>query len=213
MYQLNSRLGQVTRTPWRSSSSRQASFFIVLGIMVLSIGCSYSTNPIHTKDDLRFDETLIGSWKTKDVPGFGKVHLSRQSATSDVYHVQIYDENAQRETGCAEAFLCELEQKKFLSLKIEGKPESNLPKIFYLTFVIDQQTENLVKARFLNHGSVVQHLKKHPETLKHEFIARTQPPNTPELVITAETAELRNFIQSVLDKADFWVPLELKKTP
>jgi len=162
---------------------------------------------------LRFDEKLLGSWKTKDIPGIGRLDVSRPSPTSDAYRVRFFDQNESQETGLAEGFLCQLEQKRFITLKFESKPEEKLPlKIAYLTFVIDQQEDNLLKVRYLNQDRIAKHLKSHPDALKHELNTQKQPPSKPDVVITAETAEFRAFVQSVLEKADFWVPMELKKT-
>lgn len=180
---------------------------------LLSIGCTYSTHPIHTKNDLRFDEKLIGTWKTKDFSGVGKLEVSRSSPTDDSYRVVFFSQDESQEIGTAEGFLCELKPKRFITLKFEGRPEEKLPlKIAYLTFVIDQQEENLLKVRYLNQDRMMKHLKNHPEALKHELNTQKQPPTKPDVVITAETAEFRAFVQSVLEKGDFWVPMELKKS-
>lgn len=185
----------------------------MLGACLLSIGCTYSTHPIFTKDDLRFDEKLSGSWKAKDIPGIGRLDVSRSTPTSDSYQVRFFDQNESQETGLAEGFLCEFEKKRFITLKFESKPEEKLPlKIAYLTFLIDQQEDNFLKVRYLNHDRIMKHLKSHPESLKHELNTQKQPPTKPDVVITAETAEFRAFVQSVLEKADFWVPMELKKS-
>lgn len=205
--------GQTDQGAKRLSIARSMVAPLALTLLFLSIGCTYSTHPIFTKDDLRFDEKLSGSWKTKDIPGIGRLDVSRSTPTSDSYQVRFFDQNESQETGLAEGFLCELEKKKFITLKFESKPEEKLPlKIAYLTFVIDQQEENRLKVRYLNQDRMMKHLKEHPEALKHELNTQKQPPTKPDVVITAETAEFRTFVQSVLEKADFWVPMELKKS-
>jgi hypothetical protein len=204
--------GQTVQYAKRLSMARSMVLLFASTLLLLSIGCTYSTNPIHTKDDLRFDDKLLGSWKTKDIPGIGRLDVSRPSPTSDSYRVRFFDQNESQETGLAEGFLCQLEQKRFITLKFESKPEEKLPlKIAYLTFVIDQQEDNLLKVRYLNQDRIAKHLKSQPDALKHELNTQKQPPSKPDVVITAETAEFRTFVQSVLEKADFWVPMELKK--
>lgn len=203
---------QTDQSATRLSMARSMVAIFALTLLFLLIGCTYSTHPIFTKDDLQFDEKLLGSWKTEDIPGIGRLDVSRLSPTSDSCRVRFFDQNESQETGTAEGFLCELEQKRFITLKFEGKPEEKLPlKVACLTFVIDQQEENLLRVRYLNHDRITKHLKSHPESLKHELNAQKQPPTKPDVVITAETAEFRTFVQSVLEKGEFWVPMELKK--
>jgi RNA polymerase sigma-70 factor (ECF subfamily) len=96
------------------------------------------------KADLIFDEAFVGTWRTKDIPGFGEVTLSRLSPSIDAYRVLIFDEQNRQEVGAAEGYLCQLDGKQYISLKFEGKPDNKLAtKISYLTFVIDQQTQEI----------------------------------------------------------------------
>lgn len=187
-------------------------WLLLFASILMSSGCTFSTNPIHTKADLIFDEAFVGNWRTKVIPGYGGVTLSRLSPSSDAYRVVVFDEQNRQELATAEAYLCKLDENKYISLKFEGKPETKLtPKICYWTFVIDQQKEETLKLRYLNQGWLTFHLKSHPEVLKHEFVSRPAPSDKSDLLITAETDEFRTFIKTILEKPDFWVPIELKK--
>jgi hypothetical protein len=195
-----------------STSRRNDMLRLLLVSFLLLSGCTFSTNPIHMNADLSFDEALVGTWGTKDIPGFGEVTLSRLSPSIDAYRVLIFDEQNRQKVGAAEGYLCQLDGKQYISLKFEGKPENKLaPKITYLTFVIDQQTQEILKLRYLNQGKVTYHLKGKPEALKHEFVPRPATSDKSDLLITAETAEFRAYIQSHLENRDFWVPMELKR--
>jgi hypothetical protein len=205
----------LTIVPFQSKRFRRIDMhrLVLLAFLLLS-GCIYSTNPIHTKADLIFDEALIGTWKTKEFPGLGGVTFSRLSPSNGAYHVAVFDEQNRQELGAAEAYLCQLDGKKYISLKFEGKPENKLaPRVSYCTFVIDIQKEETLKLRYLNQGSVTSHLKNQPEAIKHEFVTRPVPSDKSDLLITAESADFRAFIQAHLENRDFWVPVELKKVP
>ena len=147
-------------------------------------GCTYSAHPIHTKMDVIFDDAFIGTWTTKDLLGVGKVEVSRWAASDDTYRVVVRDESGKHEQGSFQGYLCKIEDKKFVSLKFEGKPsdESDTKsRVSYLTFLMDQQKHDSLQVRYLNQGWLTMYVKSKPEALKHELVSRPSPSDKKDL--------------------------------
>jgi hypothetical protein len=189
---------------------------LLLTIFILS-GCTYSTHPIFMEQDNVFDEAFIGTWQGQDgMFDAGTFEVARWAPENKSFRVVLRNQ-ADVKQGTFQLYLSQIGQTKFLTAKFE-KPRSETPRAgelaapeIYLTLAIDQLEGEQLKVRYLRGDWLHQQVKSNPRVLKHEWYARPGESEKKDLLLTASTPELREFVLSQLDKRDTWMPMTFKK--
>lgn len=187
--------------------------YLVVVLALFLSGCGIgSSNPFHTEKDVLFDDSLVGTWQNRDLPGFGKIEVSRWEPAEDSYRVVVMDERDKEPVGTFRAYLCKVEDHKYLSLESESPSTNGAPptnRVLYSTLVVDQ-IGSKVKLRMLTSDWLSNKLKGEPSAIKHEIV--TNPDNTIAYYrLTATTEELRAFYQLHLNESRAWYRMEITK--
>jgi hypothetical protein len=124
------------------------------------------------------------------------------------------DESDKVQMGVVRAYLCQIDDHKYLSLEGEESSPSGDPptkRVSYIMLVIDQ-IDAKVKLRALTSGWLSAKLKGEPAAIKHEvFPVGDTGRNYYRL--TATTEELRAFYLAHLTERSAWYPFEFTKKP
>ncbi len=86
--------------------------FLLLTALMLS-GCTYSTNPIFTKEDNVFDEAFLGAWEAEKDAMFDirKFEVTRWGPEEKSYRVVLRNE-ADAKQGTFQLFLSQIDRTK-----------------------------------------------------------------------------------------------------
>ena len=161
-----------------------------LALTTLLAGCVVtSVYPFYTAKDVQFDPALVGSWAEA-----GSTNAANDHWQFDRLHQQAYwlttVENS--ETNRYETHRFRLKHHVFLDLCRTNRVEDHLP-LHYLLKI--ENTGAKLQVNVLNFEWLAKLLEKKPKALRHVLVPN-EPGNTNnnQLVLTADTRELQQFI-------------------
>jgi hypothetical protein len=185
---------------------KKLTFPLVVASVVLS-GCLVtSVCPFYTDKDLTFDKALIGRWTNAKEAG---EHWKFEKDGEKAYQLSYSNDSS---TSVMQARMFKLGGQTFLDLFSAETKDIQPPPIpahFLLRADVDASTVGLTP---LNYEWLVQWLEKNPKDLRHHIIRTGENPDDIRLVLTADTAELQQFIVKHLKTEDAWKePLQLRR--
>lgn len=179
---------------------------------LFATGCwQKSLNPFYTPRDLTFDPELVGSWKYEkdDADEHADVWTFTKSGEMR-YKLEIIE--GDKDAHHYDAHLCKLGQHRLLDIVARDRSVSSVPA--HHLFAVDEIGTSL-QLRMLSMEWIAEWLTKHPDALRHIKIADPEYPENrdkDEIILTAETAALQNFLREHLgDEKLFTDPTVLKR--
>lgn len=166
-----------------------------------------SVYPFYTTKDITFDPALVGKWAdakaTNDATEFWQ--FDRQGQNSYVLTL-----SSATETNAYDATLFQLSRHTFLDLCSTNRVDNQLPLHYLMKLELSAPS---LKFQLLDYKWLTELLEKKPQTLRHILVpGGAGNTNNPQLVLTAETAELQKFIlKYVTDTNAFTRPDEMKR--
>jgi hypothetical protein len=150
-------------------------------------GCVVSSvYPYYTDKDVTFDAKLVGEWsqnnETKEFWKFAKDGDNR-------YAVQFTDSD--KVTTDLEGRLFQLNGQRYLDLLGKDQKLSTIPVHALIKVLL---TDSELTLTTINYDWMDELLKKSPAALRHHRIRAGDGPDDYRLILTADTAELQNFV-------------------
>ncbi len=168
---------------------KKRSAIVLAAVAVLLAACIPSINPFYTDKDVVFDTKLLGAWQEKektDEPVVWKFEEGKDKT----YELTVTEKEGKQ--GKFEAHLFKLKQEFFLDI-IATEIGSNVSDTVtaslipgHLLFRVPQIEPELKLAGF-DFDWLDKYLKEHPKALAHHR-------ENDRVVLTAETADLQNFV-------------------
>ena len=180
--------------------------FALAGVVTaLLTGCIVtSIHPFYTSKDVVFEPALLGQWTNTD----GEQYWTFQREQTNAYHLTYISEG---KTNVSTVHLFKLSGQQFLDF-VSADPECDaLPPAIpsHMLLRVTQLTPT-VRLSLLNHDWLKAAVEKDPKLLGHAMIGNK--PDDQRVVLTADTAELQQFLRAHLDRAEAWQdPFELKR--
>jgi hypothetical protein len=181
-------------------------FPLVAASMVLS-GCLVtSVYPFYAEKDITFNKALLGRWTNAKEAG---EHWKFDRDGEKSYQLTYSNDNS---TSVMQAHMFKLGGQTFLDLFTTETKDIQPPPIpahFLLRADLSSPSIGLTP---LNYDWLTKWLEKNPKDLRHHIIRTGENPDDTRLVLTADTAELQQFIVKHLKTEDAWKEgLELKR--
>ena len=161
-----------------------------LALMTLLAGCVVtSVYPFYTAKDVVFDPALVGAWAEAGSTNAANDHWRFARLNEQAYGLTTVENN---KTNGYAAHRFRLKQHFFLDLCPTNRVEDALP-LHYLVKIA--KTGPKLQVKVLNFEWLAKILEKNPKALRH-ILVPNEPGNTNnnQLVLTADTPELQNFI-------------------
>jgi len=183
---------------------RKASMWLLLGFLLLPVGCVPSLHALYTDQDVIFDQSVLGVWAEDG----SKETWALTRGGEKEYKLVHTDEDGKK--GEFVAHLLKVEGRMFLDL-YPVEPELRQSD-FYRdqllrahTFAMVLQTEPTIHISYLEPDWLKKFLGNQPAALRHEKI-------NDEILITASPKELQKFLLTHLKtEGAFSEPSELKR--
>ena len=175
-------------------------------VTVLLTGCIVtSIHPFYTSKDVVFEAALLGHWTNTS----SDERWTFQKEGSDAYHLVYVSEEGK--TNILTAHFFKLGSQAYLDF---FSAESDCPVMppavpSHLLLRVNQLAPT-VRLLPLKHDWLKAALEKDPKLLRHAMIG--DKPDDQRVVLTAETAELQQFLRAHVDSPEAWdQPIELKR--
>jgi hypothetical protein len=190
--------------------NREKGLILVVGALLA--GCIPSLHPLYTKNEVVYDSRLIGVWKDSNSADTWEFRAAGEPNS----YTMIYTDQ-KKKTGSFNVHLVKLDKMLFLDV---FPSDSNLPyNDFYKlhlypvhTFAKIKQIEPTLQMSFMDVDKFTKRLEKDPTLLKHEVI-EIRAEGRPEVVITASTKELQDFMRKHAgDEGIFGESSNMKRT-
>ena len=181
--------------------------FVLASIVTLLLaGCVVtSVHPFYTTKDLSYEPALLGQWTNTTA----NEHWTFQKEGSDAYHLVYVSEEGK--TNLATVHLFKLGSQPFLDFFSADADCPVLPPAIpsHLLLRVTQLSPT-VRLSLLNHDWLQAALEKDPKLLRHAMVGGK--PDDQRVVLTADIAELQQFLRAHLDTPQAWQePFELKR--
>lgn len=164
-------------------------------------GCVFSFTPLYEENDSTFDPALIGTWRPAD----SSETWSSARYDAHSYRVVTIDEKGRK--GEFSGHLVVLDGKQFLDLY--PRPQAATVNSYYAdhwiaahTIVRLLSTKPDVEFAILDQDWLSGYLAEHPAALPHAVVRG-------DLVLTANTKELRQFLAANLETPGVFRPLSV----
>lgn len=159
---------------------RMIKSLIILGALMLNVGCIHSLHPIYTDEDIVFEPSLVGVWED------GKETWAFSWMEDENAYKLVYTDN-EGKPGRFTAHLVNIEGKLFLNFfpeerEVEENAFYQWHFVPFHSFAYVEQIEPTLKMRFPNGDWLEKHLKDNPDAIKHELYDGEM------VVLTASTA-------------------------
>ena len=180
----------------------------LLSLAVVLTGCLVtSVYPFYTQKDLAFEPGLVGDWTNSKA---SCEHWKFEPAGENAYQLTYTSDG---KTSVMAARLFKLGSQAFLDLFTnETKDDSQPPPIPSHFLMRADQLAPTVKLAPLNYDWLKEFLAKDPKALRHHLIPDNDKKEDSRLVLTADTAELQQFILKHLKTGEAWAEgLELSR--
>jgi hypothetical protein len=175
--------------------------------LVLGTGCILtSVYPFYFEKDVVFDPALLGTWQKA---GQADEHWKFERDKANGYRITVL---ADGKPSLEQGQLFKLQGQMFLDLcahecKEDIQPE---PVPSHLLLRVDQLTPTL-KLTGLDYNWLKELLAQNPSALRHLLLKTGDNPTDRRIVLTADTAELQQFVIKHLKTEGAWTdPLELQ---
>ncbi|MHC4572401.1 MAG: hypothetical protein ACYS0C_10055 [Planctomycetota bacterium] len=186
-------------------NTKKLLFYLLAGILG---GCLpvMSLHPLYTKEDVVFDEKLVGTWV--DDPKSPKTtwEFSRAGAKEKAYKLVYFDEEGKK--GSFVVHLAKLENRLFLDLypsefpcgEMEDPNKVAWPyNMFFFVpahmFIKINSIEPQLRMQSMDDDDFKKLLEENPNAIKHEIVKDYDG----EIVLTASTKELQAFVLKYAD--------------
>jgi hypothetical protein len=173
----------------------------LVAVSVVLSGCLVtSVCPFYTDKDLTFDKALVGSWTNAKEAG---EQWKFEKHGENAYQV-TYTSN-DKKTSNIQAHLFKIGAQTFLDfLGQDIRDDVQPPPIpAHMLLRVDQLSPS-VKLTPLDYEWLTKWLDRNPKDLRHHIIRTGDNPDDTRLVLTADTAELQQFIVKHLKTEDAW---------
>jgi hypothetical protein len=204
----------------KEHAMRWSTRFGLLGLSLLVAGCIPSLNSLHTKETSVFRPELVGQWEASD--GDARLRFSSSQSHDDAYKLvhrgEVGDESAFL------AHLTEIDGRLYIDVyPLSPNQPANeelqdingwyrLHLVPAHTFFRVEQIKPSLKLAALNGQWVSDYLREHPDSLAHDRRDAERGEGFRFPVLTATTAELRDFIAEHADEPNAFVkPTEFQK--
>ena len=160
------------------------------GLALALTGCVVtSVYPFYFEKDLAFEQALVGDWKKTDQPD---EHWKFERNSGDGYRITS-ESGGKTTVFLGHAF--KLRGRTFLDLtttawKEDIQPEP-VPSHFLARIV---QLKPTVKISAMNYDWLKELLAKDPNAIRHIVLPTGEKPDERRIVLTADTAELQEFL-------------------
>lgn len=177
------------------------------GLAVAFTGCVVtSVYPFYSEKDVAFEPALIGDWKNRDKPD---EHWRFERGSGNGYHITSESEG---KTTVFRGHVFKLHGQTFIDLTTAGWKEDIQPEpvpSHFLARIV--QLTPTVKLLPMNYDWLKDLLAKDPKAIRHLVIRTGEQPEDRRIVLTADTAELQQFVVKHLKTEGAWdTGVELK---
>jgi hypothetical protein len=132
-------------------------WLLLIASILMSSGCTYSTNPIFVEQDNLFDEASLGTWEADEEAKFEfrRFEVKRWGPEEKSYRAVLRNENGEKQEPSFQLFLSQIDGKKFITAKFENpssekdSPDAAAAAAIYLTFAIDRIEGGELRVRYL----------------------------------------------------------------
>jgi hypothetical protein len=181
-------------------------------LLAVLTGCvPVALHPFYTEKDIAFDPALLGVWAEKEGE---KDTWIFETGTNQSYRLTIKDD---KRTDHVDAILFRLGTNTFLDLtagehtftehKLDGFSAIHLMPVHSVSRVLKMGSE--LQLAFMDLEWLKKLLEKNPTAIRHEKITGGMADG--QLVLTASTQELQNFVQKHLGEVFLKDPDSLKR--
>ena len=183
---------------------------IILGFALFFLaGCVVSSiYPYYTAKDLTFDPALLGTWGDAEKTNDNNEVWLFEKIEAQTYKMTIRDSS---ETNAFDTHLFTLGGQKFLDSLPRDRVDYHTPEHFL--FRIKSMTPTL-ELQLLDYEWLTKLVEQNPKAIRH-IIVPNEAGHTNEggrLTLTADTAELQEFLRKHLNNTNAWVkPIVLTK--
>jgi len=174
-------------------------FYLLAGLLG---GCIpvLSLHPLYTKENVVFEEKLLGTWVQQDSNNIWE--FKHPAESEKVYELTLYENEIKK--GVFVAHLARLNERLFLDVHPDKFPseekdveEMKLPynAFFFIpghSFAVIDSIEPQLKIRWTADDEMEKLLKETPNAVKHELVED-------KVVLTAETSQLQKFVLKYAD--------------
>ena len=190
--------------------NRIISAVALTGLVLALTGCVVtSVYPFCFENDVAFEPALVGDWKKTDQPG---EHWRFEQASGNGY--RITSESGEKIT-VFQGYLFKLQGQSFLDLTTTGWKEDIQPEPVpsHLLARVVQLTPT-VKLSAIDYDWLKDLLAKNPKAIRHIVLPTGEKPEDRRIVLTADTAELQQFVLMHLNTEGMWeTSVELQPAP
>jgi hypothetical protein len=173
---------------------------LVAGATILLTGCVVmSVYPFYTQRDLVFETKLLGDWVTLDADDADAEFCRIEKFGETGYRATCFGRN---ETNSVDAHLFRLHGQLFLDTCPTNRSFDALP-VHQLQKV--RCAEGLLETVSLNYNWLAEQLQKTPDALRHIVVLdKNNGRENRRIVLTANTAELQQFVLQHLNNPNAW---------
>ena len=162
----------------------------VTGLALALTGCVVtSVYPFYFEKDLAFEQALVGDWKKKDQPD---EHWKFERDSGNGY---LITSESGGKTTVFQGRAFKLRGRTFLDLTTTGWKEDIQPEpvpSHFLARIV--QLTPTVKLSAMNYDWLKEVLAKDPNAVRHIVLPTGEKPDERRIVLTADTAELQEFL-------------------
>ncbi len=173
---------------------------LLTGLALALTGCVVtSVYPFYSEKDVAFEPALVGNWKKADQPD---EHWKFERAGGNGY--RITSESGDK-TNVFQGHVFKLQGQTFLDLTTTGWKEDIQPEpvpSHFLARIV--QLTPTVKLSAMTYDWLKALLAKEPKALRHIVIETGEKPDDRRLVLTADTADLQQFVVRHLKTESAW---------
>jgi hypothetical protein len=171
-------------------------------IAFLLTGCLASLQPFYTPETLTTDDAIIGVWGDKDDATWT---FSKEGEVK-TYTLIVTEKQKDKKVCPLDAHLVKLDGKLYLDISPseKGVSDSNLDGLAqaalipgHFIFKLQHEGEKLTLS-LLEYDWVDKQLQEKPGMIAHARLAQDR------LILTASTAQLQKWIQSIAEKKGAW---------
>ena len=172
----------------------------LLSLAGLLTGCLVtSVYPFYTQKDLSFEPGLVGQWTNAKESG---EHWKFEQDGDKAYQLTYTSDG---KTSVMHAHLFKLGRQAFLDLfTTEAKDDIQPPPIPSHFLLRADQLSPTAKLAPLDYDWLKEFLAKNPKALRHHLIPSGDKPEDARLVLTADSAELQQFVLAQLKTEEAW---------
>jgi hypothetical protein len=178
---------------------KKRNLVLIAAVAVLLAACIPSVNPFYTDKDVVFETRLLGTWQEKDKTDEPQV-WKFEEGKNKAYKLTVTEKEGKQ--GEFEAHLFKLKQQYFLDI-VATEIGTNIADLVTASLIPGHlllrvpKIEPELNLAMFDFDWLDKHLKEHPKALAHHR-------ENDRLVLTAETADLQNFVLKHLGEGELF---------